>query len=432
MRVVMKYGKKGFPLDVPDSIKATIVRKRPMPLLSDPVAAMKSAFFQPVGCRNLAEVARGCKKICILICDITRPVPNSIVLPQLIQELLDGGARPESITVLVATGLHRPNVGDELRELVGDGRVLRIVRVENHFARNDADHVYLGTTPRGMPVKLDRRFVDADLRIAVGLVEPHFMAGYSGGRKVIVPGVAHQDTINVLHSTRMLNNEGVANCVLDGNPMHEEQMHAVGMVGESFAINTVIDEDGRISFINFGATKESHLAAVAFARPYFEVPLDRRFKTVVTSAAGYPLDRNYYQTVKGMVSVAGILEPGSDIFIASECSEGLGAEEYARSQARLVDIGMEAFLADTAAKEFAAIDEWETVMQIKAMKAGTVHLFSECLTREQKALTSVHVVEGSLMEAVEECVQKKHDTHVAFVPEGPYVIPFFSPESPCC
>ncbi len=428
MRVTMRYGRNGLDLEVPDGVEATVIRKKPMPILAKPQEAMCAAFDSPVGSRTLAQEARGRGSACILICDITRPVPNALVLPPLIEGLMRAGIPVDSVRILVATGLHRPSLRAELRELVGDDWVLRTVRVENHVARNDGDHVYLGMTPGGIPVKLDRRFIEADVRIVVGLVEPHFMAGYSGGRKVILPGIAHQDTIGVLHSTRMLRKKGVANCVLDGNPLHEEQLFVVSrMVGGCLAVNTVIDEERNVSFVNFGRLEESHSAAVSFGRPYFEVPVRRRFRTVVTSAAGYPLDRNYYQTVKGMVAVAEIVEPDGDIFVVSECSEGLGTAEYEASQARLANIGPEAFLSETSAKESAAIDEWETVMQIKAMQSGTVHLAGACLSASQKTLTGVHIVEGSLTDAVLACARRKGDGRVAFIPEGPYVIPRYRP-----
>jgi len=430
MRILMRYGKTGLPIDIPDSLEVDIIRKKVMPILKDPVEAVRSSLFRPVGCKTLREEIKVNKSICILICDITRPAPNSTVLPVLVEELINAGVHPDSITVVVATGLHRPNEGEELRELVGNDWVLQTVKVVNHFAKNDEDHIFLGTTPRGMPVKLDRRFVQADVRIAIGLVEPHFMAGYSGGRKVIIPGIAHQDTIRVLHSTRMLNQDGVANCVIEGNPLHEEQMAAVRMVGGSLAINTVIDEDRNISFVNFGEIEESHLAAVSFARPFFEIPVPRKYKTVITSAAGYPLDRNYYQTVKGMVGVADILDNGGDLLVVSECSEGLGASEYADSQAMLINMGMDRFLKETSQKKYASIDEWESVMQVKAMKTGTIHLYSECLSKDERALTGINMIE-SLSEAIKKSVKEKNDKHVAVIPEGPYVIPVYRPDNKC-
>lgn len=428
MHIVMKYGRKGLSLNFSDRLQADVIQKRSMPVLKEPVEAVRSAFSHPVGSKSLKEAVQGRKGICVLICDNTRPVPHAVLLPALIEGLIDAGADPDSITVLVATGLHRPNEGEELRELIGSDRVLQTVKVINHFARRDEDHVLLGNTPRGMPVKLDRRFLSAEVRIAVGLVEPHFMAGYSGGRKLIVPGIAHQDTIRVLHSAGMLNHEKVANCMIDGNPLHEEQLYAIEMAGGSLAINTVIDEDRNLSFVNFGEIVQSHLDAVSFARPYFEIPVPRKYQTVITSAAGYPLDRNYYQTVKGMVGAVGILAPGGDLFIVSECSEGLGTAEYAASQGRLIGLGMDRFLEETSQKQYASIDEWETVMQVKAMKIGTVHLYSDALTAEERSLTGVHVVR-SIEEAVEESVRTKSDKRVAVIPEGPYVIPVYRPES---
>ena len=212
--------------------------------------------------------------------------------------------------------------------------MLKTVKVENHFARNDADHVDLGRTPRGTPVKLDRRFVEADLKIATGLVEPHFMAGYSGGRKVIAPGVAHQDTITTFHSARFMSHPNADNCVLEGNPLHEEQLEIVRMLGQVLAVNTVIDEHRRLSFVNYGEIVAKPPAGGRLhphATPGCTVP--RRFTTVVTSAAGYPLDKTYYQTVKGMVGPVDILEPGGDLLVVSECSEGHGLARVRRGAA---------------------------------------------------------------------------------------------------
>ena len=208
---------------------------------------------------------RGRKSACILICDITRPVPNHLFLRPLIEGLIAAGVPRERITVLVATGLHRPNEGAELAEVVGDPWVFETVRVENHFARDDAAHVDFGVTSgRRTPVKLDRRFVEADLRIATGLVEPHFMAGYSGGRKVIAPGIAHADTIRTFHSARFMEDPAAIQCNLAGNPLHEEQLEIVRMLGEVYALNTVIDDDRDLVHVNFGEVIASHLAAVAF------------------------------------------------------------------------------------------------------------------------------------------------------------------------
>jgi len=310
--------------------------------------------------------------------------------------------------------------------LVGDRWVSETVEVFNHFARDDAAHAYLGATSRGTVVKLDRRFVDADLRIATGLVEPHLMAGYSGGRKVIAPGIAHKETITTFHSARFMSHPRAVNCVLDGNPLHEDQLEIVRMIGGAYALNTVIDERRNLSFVNFGEIVESHVQTVAYIRRYAEVAVPRRFKTVVTSAAGYPLDRTYYQTVKGMVAPLEILEPGGRLIMASECGEGIGSTEYGDAQARLVDLGPDRFLDSLRAKRYADIDEWQSQMQVRTMTVGAIHLYSTGLPADQWRLTGVQRAE-TLEAAIAASVEQSGDHSIAVIPEGPYVVPQYRP-----
>lgn len=422
--VDLAFDRSHLTLEVPPGVELTVIRKRPFPKLPDQAAAIRDALARPIGAAPFAELARGRKSACILICDITRPVPNRLFLRPMIEGLLAGGVPRERITVLVATGLHRPNEGTELEELVGDPWVLENVRVENHFARNAADHVDLGyTEKRRVPVKLDRRFVEADLKIATGLVEPHFMAGWSGGRKVVAPGIAHEETIRTFHSARFMEDPFAVQCNLERNPLHEEQLAIVRMLGEVYALNTVIDEDRDLAHVTFGEIIESHLAAVAFVRENTAIPVPRRFKTIVTSAAGYPLDRTYYQTVKGMVTPIGILEPGGTIIIASACSEGMGSPEFRDAQARLVELGPDAFLETLTRKALADVDEWQTEMQLKPMRLGKIEMFTTGLLPEERRLTGVEIV-PSLEEAVAQSVARAGDPAVAVIPEGPYVVPY--------
>ena len=422
MQVSLHYGRDGLLLDLPDDWDVQVIRKPAMPVFDDPAAAVATALRQPIASPPLVELARGKRSACILICDITRPVPNGLILPAVIRDLLAAGLPADAITVLIATGLHRPNEGDELAELVGDPWVLDTVKVVNHFARDDDAHVDLGHTPAGTPVKLDRRFVEADLRIATGLVEPHFMAGYSGGRKVIAPGVAHRDTITTFHSARFMEHPRAANCVLDGNPLHTEQLEIVRMLGGALAVNAVIDDSRRLSYVSFGEIVASHLAAVDTIRRYAEVAVRERFATVVTTAAGHPLDKTYYQTVKGMVGAMNILAPGGDLFIASACSEGLGSPEFAAAQRRLLELGMDGFLDAISAKRFADIDEWQTEMQLKPMRIGQLHLYTDGLSADDRRATGVTVVED-LGAAVRSSVARSGVRRVAVIPEGPYVVP---------
>jgi len=430
MNVELAYARGTLPVRFPETCDVTVLRKQPMTPLAEPETAVADALQSPVGSAPLSQLAAGRTSACILICDITRPVPNGLIVPAMVRILLDAGIPASRITVLVATGLHRPNEGEELRELVGSDWVLDTVAVVNHFARNDDEHVDLGkTSTRGTPVKLDRRFVEADLRIVTGLVEPHFMAGYSGGRKVIAPGIAHQDTIRTFHSARFMEDPAAVQCNLAGNPLHEEQLEILRMLGgQVFAVNTVLDEERRTTFVNAGDILASHEQAVETVRRSSAVAVPRRFSTVVTSAAGFPLDATYYQTVKGMVMPIDILAPGADLIIAASCSEGIGSEEFRESQARLVASGPDAFLQQILAKQLADIDEWQTEMQLKPMRVANIHLYTHGLDAQERAVTGVSIID-SIEDAVAASVARSGDPAVAVIPEGPYVVPFHRPAS---
>jgi len=421
------YGRGHLALALPADAIPTVIRKKPLPRLTDPKAAVIEALEKPIASAPLSQLVKGRKSACILICDITRPVPNHLFLRSMIETMLAGGIPRENISVLVATGLHRPNLGEELAELVGDPWVLETVRVENHYARNEEDHIDLGFTPtRNTPVKLDKLFVEADLRIATGLVEPHFMAGWSGGRKVIAPGVAHHETIRTFHSARFMEDPLAVQCNLIGNPLHEEQLEIVRMLGEVYGLNTVLDEERDLVCVTFGEIIASHAAAVEFVSDATRIEVPRKFQTVVTSSAGYPLDKTYYQTIKGMVTPLDILEPGGTLIMVSECSEGFGSHEFREAQGRLVELGPERFLATLTAKSLAEIDEWQTEMQLKPMRVGKVELYTTGLVGEDRLLTAVTLIDD-ISAAVRRSIDESGDTAVAFIPEGPYVVPRFGP-----
>jgi lactate racemase len=424
MKIDLLYGRTGLTVDLPETVRAHVIRKHPMPLLSDPAGAVRHALEQPLGCPSLQELAQGKRNACILICDITRPVPNGLILPPLVESLTLAGIPKENILILVATGLHRPNEGEELAEIVGSPEILRTVAIRNHFARDRKAHMHLGMTLGGIPIMIDRRFVDADLKIATGLVEPHFMAGYSGGRKVVAPGVAYQDTILMFHRAKILEHCKATNCIVEGNPLHNEQMEIVRAIGGVVAVNVVIDEKRRPGFVNFGEVEASHAQAVEFMRKYAEIRTHRRFKTIVTTSAGYPLDKTYYQTVKGMVGVMDILEPGGTIIIASECSEGMGSREFEEAQRLLCRVGPDRFMKMLEGRDKALIDEWETEMLLKPLRVGNIQLYSTGLSESDWKHVYVEKI-SSVEEAVAAGVQAHGEADVAVVPEGPYVIPLF-------
>jgi lactate racemase len=424
MKIDLLYGRKGLTIDLPNAVRAQVIRKHAMPLLPDPSAAVRHALEKPVGCPSIRELAKGKRNACILMCDITRPVPNELILPPLVESLIRAGIPKENILILVATGLHRPNEGAELAEIVGSPEIFRTVRIENHFARDKEAHIDLGTTSGGIPIMIDRRFAEADLKIVTGLVEPHFMAGYSGGRKVVAPGVAYQDTILMFHRARILEHCKAANCIIEGNPLHNEQTEIVRAVGGVVAVNVAIDEGRRLGFVNFGEVEASHAQAVEFMRRYAEIRIKRRFKTIVTTSAGYPLDKTYYQTVKGMVGVMDILAPGGTIIIASECSEGMGSPEFVEAQRLLCEVGPDRFMSLLETRDKALIDEWEAEMLLKPLRVGHIQLYSTGLSESERDLVFVEMV-PSVEDAVAASVRAHGDMEIAVVPEGPYVIPLY-------
>ena len=247
-------------------------------------------------------------------------------------------------------------------------------------------------------------------------------AGYSGGRKLVAPGVAHQDAILQFHAARILEHPKAANCIMEGNPLHTEQIEISRTIGGIVSLNVVIDERRRLGFVNFGDLEASHLEAVEFMRNYAEVSLPRRFKTVVTTGAGYPLDKTYYQTIKGMVGAIDILEPGGTIIIASECSEGMGSQEFVEAQRLLCQVGPKRFMTILEGRDQARIDEWQTEMLVKALLVGNIQLYTTQLSKRDLQDVYVDPV-SSVEEAIQASATAHGDRHIAVIPEGPYVIP---------
>jgi nickel-dependent lactate racemase len=419
----MAYGRIGLEVTLPSEATPTLITKAAGTPLADPTDAVERALAGPIGGRPLAALAAGRRSACIVVCDITRPVPNGLFLRPVIETVLRAGIRLDKIIILVATGLHRPSRRDDLAEIVGDPWVLENVRIVDHDARDEAGLVDLGETrTRRTPVSVNRHFVDAELRIVTGLVEPHFMAGWSGGRKVIAPGIAGHETIRTFHSYRFMADPAATQCNLTGNPLHEEQLEIASMIGDVYAVNTIIDDDRRLLFVNFGEVRRSHLEAVAHAEKLSQVPVAQRFSTVLTSAAGYPLDKTYYQTVKAMVTPLAILRPGGTLIVVSECSEGFGSAEYVDAQHRLGERGPDGFLTDLAAKRLADVDEWQTQMQLRSQMVADVQLFTGGLTDPERVATGVELIDD-VPGAIARSIVRHQDPRVAVIPEGPYLVP---------
>jgi len=416
------YGDKGYKLNLNSHWNPSIIRKPKMPIISNVDKKIEKIFESSEQSYNIENITKSAKSACILVCDITRPVPNQIFIETLINKLIKYGISKSKILILIATGLHRPATKSEINQIIGSNWVVKNINIKNHYARDDNMHYKLGTTSKNNIIKLDKRFLQSDLKIVTGLVEPHFMAGYSGGRKVIAPGIAHAETITRFHSALYMENKYSKSCNLYKNPLHEDQLEIVKMIGEVYAVNCVIDEYRALSFINFGEIINSHTEAVNFISNFAKVKCTKKYNTIVTSSAGSPLDGTFYQTVKGMVTPLEVLEDNGDLIIMSQCSEGLGSEEFKKSQLKLIEIGPKKFIKSIMNKKNANIDEWQTEMEIKSLIKGNIYLFSEGLSSNEKKLTGVNIIDN-IENTINKSIKRHNNSNIAIIPEGPYVIP---------
>jgi len=277
----------------------------------------------------LAELALGRSSAAISICDITRPAPNRLTLPPVLRRLEEAGIPRERTTILIATGLHRAASEGEIREICGE-EIAAAYRVVNHDARNLASHRHLGSTKSGTPVYVDERFVAADLHLTLGFIEPHLMLGYSGGRKLIAPGLAAQETIKVLHSPRFMRDERSVEGSIEDNPLHRELLEIARLVRHDFVVDVALARDRSIAGVFAGDPEVAHRCGVDFVSQVLLETLEEPVDAVVTSSAGYPLDLTFYQSIKGVTAASHIVKPGGSILLVAACPEGAGAPEFAR------------------------------------------------------------------------------------------------------
>jgi nickel-dependent lactate racemase len=423
MQVTLDYGHTGLSVELPDDRVIGPLAIRPATPLADPDAAVEAALAQPIGTRPLAQVARGRRNACILICDITRPVPNRIILPPLLHTLEAQGIVRKDILLLIATGLHRPNEGAELEEMVGPD-IARDYRIENHHGKALNEHDYLGTTSRGVPVYLDRRYVRADLRITTGLIEPHLMAGYSGGRKVICPGIAALETVKVWHGPQFLEDPRADCGILAGNPVHEENTHIAQMAGCDFIINVCIDGQRHMLWVGAGDMIRAWEEGVRFVEGIVKVPVPQPCDVVVTSCAGYPLDTTWYQAVKGLTGALPIVKQGGTIILAASLSQGIGSPEFQRLMAD--NSNLTQFKQRILGKDYFVLDQWQLEEQAKVMEKCRVKVVSDGLSAD--ALRKCYVepaptVEQALADSLAEYGPA---ARVAVIPKGPYVLPYLA------
>jgi nickel-dependent lactate racemase len=419
MRVTLDYGKTGLQVELPDNTIGPLSIRAATPL-PNPREAIEEAIYRPIGSKPLADLAGGRKNACILICDITRPVPNQLILPPLLRTLEGQGIARKDILILVATGLHRPNEGAELIEMVG-AEIAANYRIENHHGKVLDEHAYLGVTPRGVPVYLDRRYVEADLKITTGLIEPHLMAGYSGGRKVICPGIAALETVKVWHGPEFLEHPKADCGILDGNPVHEENTRIAKMAGCDFIVNVCIDGQRRITWVGAGDMEQAWLEGVRFCADVVKVTLPEPVDVVVTSSAGYPLDTTWYQAVKGLTGALPIVKQGGTIILAASLSEGIGSPEFQHLLRDNPDL--QAFKRRILGKDYFVMDQWQLEELAKVRERCKVKVVTDGLSAE--TLRQCHAEPAASVEAAVADALREYGPHarIAVIPKGPYVLP---------
>ena len=329
--------------------------------------------------RRWPKIAKGRKDACIVICDITRPVPNEMILRPVLETLEAAGIPREKITILVATGLHRPNEGDELVEMVGQ-HIAENYRIENHHGQVLGEHTYLGDSPRGVPIWIDSHYVNADLKITTGLIEPHLMAGFSGGRKLICPGIAALETVKVWHGPDFLEHPKADCGILEGNPVHEENTWIGRKAGCDFIVNVVIDAERRPLKWVAGDMVAAFQEGVEFVRGVVRDTVAEPVDIVVTSCAGYPLDTTFYQAVKGLTGALPIVKQGGTIIMCASLSEGIGSPQF--QQLFRENASLEVFVERILGKDYFVMDQWQLEELAKVRRKAKVKIVSDGLPAE--------------------------------------------------
>jgi nickel-dependent lactate racemase len=412
VRVELAYGRSGLDVEVPDD--AVVVQPTRVPPLADEPGAVVEALHRPVAGPPLADMIAPGASVVVVFPDLTRPMPNRTVLPPLLSELERLGVPPERTRLLCATGTHRSASDDELVELVGE-EVVRRYRVSNHVATEGEGHVAVGAVD-GTPILLDRDYVHADVRIVTGFVEPHFFAGFSGGYKGVCPGLAALETVLEAHSPRRIADPAATWAVLDGNPVHEFVRAAAALAPPEFSLDVTIDGARRLTRVFGGALPDSHRLACAFAERTAVQRVPAPFDVVVSTNAGYPLDRNLYQAVKGMSAAEAIVRPGGTIVIAAECVDGVPAEgNFGRL---LAEARTAADLARTDGPS--VLDRWQAQVLGRVLSRARVRLFSR-LAREEVAAAHLEPADD-VGRAVAEALGDSAGSGVCVLPLGPLTI----------
>ena len=442
MEIELSYGRRGARISVPDENLAGVVEPAWPAVLAQPQAAVAEALRSPASGPPLAEVLaqrvgprprravgsaewrsewRSFRAV-IIVSDPTRPCPNRELLAPVLAKLRQAGVPAEAVTILIAVGLHAPVLGAAVRDLVGEV-VAAQYRVINHFGARPVSLARVGQTPAGTPAVLAREWVEADLRVATGVIEPHLMAGFSGGRKAVCPGIAGDETVRAFHAPRFIEHERALPGYLEGNPTHEEALAVADLAPPHFIVNATVDRAARLTGVFAGPMREAHEAGVAFLRKHISRPVPGPCDILVTTNGGWPLDASYYQCQKGLLTGLPILAPGGTFLFAAACEEGLGQREF--TDTVLAYETLDEFLSDITAPGAAVVkDQWALENLAKAARHGEILFWSDQLPwslQQRMFVTPVKSLEEGLARGL-----AKHgpQARVAVMPHGPYTLPF--------
>lgn len=416
MKVDLAFGRRGISLDLPEGYRYEVLEARSARPLADVRTALDLALDHPIGRPSLEEMARGKRSAAISVCDITRPAPNSTTLPPLLDRLHRGGIAENEITILVATGLHRQATNEELRTILGP-EIAGRYRTISHDARALGEHRSLGETGRGTRVLIDERFMAADLHITLGFIEQHLMLGFSGGRKLIAPGLAAQETIKVLHSPRFMREEAAVEGSIEENPLHDELLEIARMARHDFMLDVALTHSRQIAGVFAGDGVRAHAAGVEFVRQSQLIPMEQYADAVITSGAGYPLDSTFYQTVKGVTAAQHIVKQGGRILILGECSEGVGGPEFAAQLKGFRDYA--AYLEQIASAPV-KVDQWQLEKLALAGLRFDVLFFAPGVTSAamgslaEKHFSQIDAALAAFFQGL------PRQARIAVVPAGPY------------
>ena len=420
MKVALAYGSDGLTVDLPEQ-RTTVVEPLYPPAVADERAAVREALRRPIAGPPLREVVRGRRTVAISICDGTRPQPREVVVPAILEEL-DGLVRLEDVVVLVATGTHRGNTEAELRSMLGDD-VLASVRVVNHDARDEATLTWMGRFGADVPVWLNSEWARADVRITTGFVEPHFFAGFSGGPKLVAPGLAGLETTLVLHDAARIGHPDARWGVTHGNPVHDDVRAIAAATGTHFSLDVVLDGAHRIAQAFGGELFAMHDAACASVRRTAMREVPEPFDVVLTTNSGFPLDQNLYQAVKGISAAAQVVRAGGAIVCAAECRDGFPSHGSYREE--LTSAASPAALLEAIAARTATVpDQWQIQIQAGIQARSRVIMHTSYLSDAE--LGEAHLEQTDDVEAT---VWRLLDAagpeaRVCVLPYGPLTVPY--------